>query len=129
MSINMPRTQREVAKLSSDPTSLRFAFYGRVSTEDNQDPEASRNWQLTRANALIEPRGGMIVVQFFDIGKSRSLPWNFQRSTAIARSPGMPKDCRLVARIRSPGAAPTQSVGTTAAPSRTAANSDSRNAG
>ena len=28
---------------------LRFAFYGRVSTEDNQDPEASRNWQRSRA--------------------------------------------------------------------------------
>ena len=53
----------------------RFAFYGRVSTEDNQDPEASRNWQKSRANALIEPAGGIIVTEFFDIGMSRSLPW------------------------------------------------------
>ena len=61
---------------SSDAlTGLRFAFYGRVSTEDNQDPEASRNWQISRASALIEPIGGRIVVQFFDIGMSRSLPW------------------------------------------------------
>ena len=36
----------------------RFAFKGRVSTEDNQDPEASRNWQLSRSRALIEPAGG-----------------------------------------------------------------------
>jgi len=53
----------------------RFAFLGRVSTEDNQDPEASRNWQLSRANGLIEPYGGVIVAEYFDIGMSRSLPW------------------------------------------------------
>jgi site-specific DNA recombinase len=52
-----------------------FAFYGRVSTEDQQDPEASRNWQKTRANGLIEPLGGRIVTDFFDIGMSRSIPW------------------------------------------------------
>lgn len=53
----------------------RFAFYGRVSTEDQQDPTASRGWQLTRARQLIEPHGGRIVAEFFDIGQSRSLPW------------------------------------------------------
>ncbi|WP_325050218.1 recombinase family protein [Actinomadura craniellae] len=53
----------------------RFAFYGRVSTEDNQDPEASRSWQLRRARALIESRGGEIVAEFFDVDKSRSIPW------------------------------------------------------
>ncbi|WP_220091585.1 recombinase family protein [Actinoplanes lutulentus] len=52
-----------------------FAFYGRVSTEDNQDPESSRGWQMTRASALIEPSGGEITHEFFDIGESRSLPW------------------------------------------------------
>jgi site-specific DNA recombinase len=57
------------------PEGLRFAFYGRVSTEDNQDPEASRGWQLRRARALIEPRGGQIVAEFFDVDKSRSIPW------------------------------------------------------
>ena len=54
---------------------MRFAFYGRVSTEDQQDPESSRNWQLARAHQLIEPAGGEIVEEFFDIGQSRSLPW------------------------------------------------------
>ena len=53
---------------------VRFAFYGRVSTEDQQDPEASRNWQLMRARALIE-RQGTIVAEYFDIGQSRSIPW------------------------------------------------------
>ena len=62
----------------------RFAFNGRVSTEDNQDPEASRNWQLSRSRALIEPAGGIIVAEYFDIGQSRSLPW--------PRRPG-PRSC------------------------------------
>lgn len=52
----------------------RFAFYGRVSTEDQQDPTSSRNWQVARACQIIEP-DGEIVAEFFDIGQSRSLPW------------------------------------------------------
>jgi len=53
----------------------RFAFKGRVSTEDNQDPVASYNWQKSRSQALIEPAGGIIVAEYFDVGQSRSLPW------------------------------------------------------
>jgi site-specific DNA recombinase len=53
----------------------RLAFYGRVSTEDQQDPEASRGWQLSRARQLVEPAGCAIVDEFFDVGTSRSLPW------------------------------------------------------
>ncbi len=52
----------------------RFAFYGRVSTEDQQDPASSCNWQLARSRQVIEP-DGEIVAEFFDIGESRSLPW------------------------------------------------------
>ncbi|HEX3962199.1 MAG TPA: recombinase family protein [Trebonia sp.] len=54
---------------------IKFAFYGRVSTEDQQDPESSRSWQLTRSRALIGPRDGVIVAEFFDVDKSRSIPW------------------------------------------------------
>jgi site-specific DNA recombinase len=54
---------------------IRFAFYGRVSTEDQQDPESSKQWQLHRSRQLIEPARGEIVAEFFDIGQSRSLPW------------------------------------------------------
>jgi site-specific DNA recombinase len=54
---------------------IKFAFYGRVSTEDQQDPESSRGWQITRSRALIEARGGVIVAEFFDVDKSRSMPW------------------------------------------------------
>lgn len=53
---------------------VRFAFCGRVSTEDQQDPVASRNWQITRARALVESHGE-IVVEFFDVGQSRAIPW------------------------------------------------------
>jgi DNA invertase Pin-like site-specific DNA recombinase len=53
---------------------MEFAFAGRVSTEDQQDPEASRRWQLGRAEALIEGHG-VVVAEFFDVGRSRSLPW------------------------------------------------------
>src|ERR1700754_2644523 len=62
---------------------MRFAFYGRVSTEDQQDPQASKAWQLSRARSLIKPAGGEIVAEFFDIGKSRSLPWK-RRPEALA---------------------------------------------
>ena len=53
---------------------MRFAFYGRVSTEDQQDPASTRNWQLARSRQVIEPDGGEVVAEFFDIGQSRSLP-------------------------------------------------------
>ncbi|WP_074332299.1 recombinase family protein [Mycobacteroides abscessus] len=55
--------------------SLRFAFYGRVSTEDAQDPDASRSWQKRRAVDLISPHGGVLAADYFDVGQSRSLPW------------------------------------------------------
>ena len=66
---------------------MRFAFYGRVSTEDQQDPEASRSWQISRARQLIEPSGGVVVAEYFDIGMSRSLPWK-RRPGVGAAAPG-----------------------------------------
>ena len=45
-----------------------------MSTEDRQDPESSRAWQHARGKTLIEPHGGVIVAEFFDIDKSRSIP-------------------------------------------------------
>ncbi|HET6500880.1 MAG TPA: hypothetical protein VFG87_08975 [Amycolatopsis sp.] len=52
-----------------------LAFYGRCSTEDNQDPETSHGWQLGNASKFIEPLGGTVAADFFDIGQSRSVPW------------------------------------------------------
>jgi DNA invertase Pin-like site-specific DNA recombinase len=53
----------------------RVAFYGRVSTEDQQDPTSSPNRQLARSRQVIESTGGEMVAEYFDMGRSRSLPW------------------------------------------------------
>jgi site-specific DNA recombinase len=53
---------------------LRFAFYGRVSTEDWQDPVTSRARQREQAGVLVAGHG-TIVAEFFDAGHSRTLPW------------------------------------------------------
>jgi site-specific DNA recombinase len=64
-----------------------FAFYGRVSTEDQQDPESSRQWQLARSRSLIDPHDGKIMSEFFDIGLSRALPWKRRpRAAALLES-------------------------------------------
>jgi hypothetical protein len=63
------------------PGRLRFVFYGRVSTEDWQDPVTSRARQREQAEALVRGHG-RIVAEFFDAGKpgswrglaARSLP-------------------------------------------------------
>jgi hypothetical protein len=60
---------------------LRFAFYGRVSTEDWHDPVTSRARQLQQAMTLVAGRG-VLVAQFFDSGESRVLPWARRPQTA-----------------------------------------------
>ena len=57
------------------PGRLRFAFYGRVSTEDWQNPVMSRARQREQAETLVRGHG-MIVEEFFDVGQSRSVAWN-----------------------------------------------------
>ena len=47
---------------------LRFAFYGRVSTEDWQDPVTSRARQREQAGVLVAGHG-TIVAEFFDTGQ------------------------------------------------------------
>jgi len=53
---------------------LRFAFYGRVSTEDWQDPVTSRARQREQAAALTAGYGA-IAAEFFDTGQSRAVAW------------------------------------------------------
>ena len=53
---------------------LRFVFYGRVSTEDWQDPVSSRARQREQAGALVRGHG-VIVAEFFDVGESRAVAW------------------------------------------------------
>jgi DNA invertase Pin-like site-specific DNA recombinase len=61
---------------------LRFAFYGRVSTEDHQDPVTSRARQRDQAAALVAGFG-RIVAEFFDVGQSRVLPWARRPQAAV----------------------------------------------
>jgi hypothetical protein len=70
---------------------LRFVFYGRVSTEDWQDPVTSRARQLQQAVMLIAGVG-VIVAEFFDTGESRMLPWARRPQAAV-----------LVAQLADPG--------------------------
>src|SRR6266851_1764648 len=53
---------------------LRFAFLGRVSKEDYQEPVTSRARQVGQAEALVAGHG-QIVAHFFDSGLSRTLAW------------------------------------------------------
>lgn len=68
-----------------------MATYGRCSTEDNQDPETSHGWQLGNARKFVEPLGGEIVADYFDIGQSRSVPWDHR-----------PEGRRLLAALKDP---------------------------
>ncbi len=71
---------------------MRFAAYVRTSTDDLQSPEDSRLWQVDKATRLVEPRGGLIVAVYHDVGYSRSLPWSRRPEASrllrdLARSP------------------------------------------
>jgi len=70
---------------------LRFVFYGRVSTEDWQDPVTSRARQREQAGALIRGHG-VIVAEFFDAGQSRTVAWGRR-----------PEAAALVAQLADPG--------------------------
>ena len=45
----------------------RYAWYGRVSTEDEQDPTLSFPRQLANAERLVAESGGRIVAHYYDI--------------------------------------------------------------
>jgi site-specific DNA recombinase len=70
---------------------LRFVFYGRVSTEDWQDPVTSRARQREQAEALVRGHG-VIVAEFFDTGESRTVAWGRR-----------PRAAALVAQLADPG--------------------------
>jgi DNA invertase Pin-like site-specific DNA recombinase len=66
-----------------------FAFVGRVSTEEMQEPEASRARQIAKASTILPP-SAQIVADYFDIGDTRALPW-----------PRRPETSRLLRELRS----------------------------
>ena len=69
---------------------LRFAFYGRVSTEDWQDPVTSRARQLQQA-VMLTAGAGVITAEFFDTG-----------SPASCRGRRRPQAAALVAQLADP---------------------------
>ncbi len=72
------------------PERLRFVFYGRVSTEDWQDPVTSRVRQRKQAGALVRGHG-QVVAEFFDVGQTRKLAWACR-----------PQSAALVAQLADP---------------------------
>ena len=70
---------------------LRFAFYGRVSTEDWQDPVTSLARQRAQAEALVRGHG-RVVAEFLDTGQSRTVAWARRPQAAV-----------LVAALADPG--------------------------
>lgn len=69
---------------------LRFAYYGRTSTGRFQDPGSSQEWQRANATRVIDGRG-RIVVEFFDVGYSRALPWHHRpQAAALLRAAADP---------------------------------------
>src|ERR1039458_7000255 len=70
---------------------LRFVFYGRVSTEDWQDPVTSRARQHEQAAALVRGHGG-VVAELCDVGQSRTVAWGRR-----------PEAAALVAQLADPG--------------------------
>ena len=85
------RRQACTAAQGAVPGGLRFVFYGRVSTEDWQDPVTSRARQREQAGALIRGHG-QIVAEFFDAGQTRKLAWACR-----------PQSATLVAQLADPG--------------------------
>ncbi|MCS7483731.1 recombinase family protein [Umezawaea endophytica] len=63
------------------PEGLRFAFYGRASTVEHQDPATSEGWQREAAEHLVAGHG-RIVASYFDVGSSRRLPWRHRPQAA-----------------------------------------------
>jgi len=88
------RSARRRARIVAEGTApgrLRFVFYGRVSTEDWQDPVMSRARQREQAGALVRGHG-QIVAEFFDVGLTRKLAWACR-----------PQSAALVAQLADPG--------------------------
>lgn len=50
---------------------MRFAFYGRVSTEDAQDPSLSIPRQLAACERVIRESDGDLVARYWDIESGR----------------------------------------------------------
>ena len=76
---------------------LRFAFYGRLSTDDRQDVTLARPSQLEACQRKAAELGGEIVVEFFDQEIRRA-----RRPPRLDRAdPGGPRPRRAAGSTRS----------------------------
>jgi site-specific DNA recombinase len=64
-------TPASTTGLAEPPAATRFAFFGRVSTDDVQDPSLSIPRQLGVAEDAIRPAGGEITSYYWDIESGR----------------------------------------------------------
>jgi site-specific DNA recombinase len=88
--IRATRPRRRAQPTHAKPHNHAIRLLRQGFHEDQQDPDASRNWQLARARALTE-KHGQVVAEFFDIGQSRSIPWKRR-----------PEAARLLDGVRKP---------------------------
>jgi DNA invertase Pin-like site-specific DNA recombinase len=70
-----PRVRGHLRRRHPAVGGVRFAFYGCTSTDRFQDPVSSRQWQRENAVRTIAGRG-RIVIEFVDVGFSRSVSWH-----------------------------------------------------
>ncbi len=80
------RACRKGRMTASEPH-IPLTAYCRTSTDDQQNPEESLRWQLSRADALIVGRAQIVSVTH-DTDVSRSVPW-----------PRRPEAARLIAQL------------------------------
>jgi hypothetical protein len=69
-------TELTADRPAAETQMLKLAFYGRVSTEDQQDPESSRAWQLHRSQQLIEPTAASSLPSTSTVATAAHCPGN-----------------------------------------------------
>jgi site-specific DNA recombinase len=86
------RGRSRARRMAASPVgSMRFAFYGRISTSEFQDrSSSSARWQRDFAEETIAGHG-VVVAEFFDVGCSRRIPWS-----------GRPQAARLLSALADP---------------------------
>lgn len=77
---------------------MKVAFYGRVSTDDAQDPSLSIPRQLAKCNEALEPIGERVGITFWDVESGRKAlaergrgGRDWTREVKVPRAGGLPE--------------------------------------